>query len=106
MSTHQAAVVHPAFHALVNAPICAASKRWPRVLHAAEGQELVGALYGGRTITAPCGAARLRPVVDGDLVVLWPPPFKCAPLERCRKCWIATGRKSPRSGRSIFRRAS
>lgn len=92
--------------AMLNAPICATSKRWPRVLHAAELDELVPALYKGRTITAPCGAAHLRPLADQGVVVLWPPPFKCAPLRRCRECWIATGRKRPRPGRSIYGRAS
>lgn len=92
--------------AMLNAPLCATSKRWPRVLHAAPLDEVVGAYATGRTITAPCGAPRLRLVADGGQPVLWPPPAKCAPLQRCRECWLATGRKRPRRARSIYRRAS
>lgn len=95
-----------AFHA----PLCAVSKRWPRVVHAAELEEIIRAWprKSGRQrlIVAPCGASGLRllGVGGGTHVVLWPPSAKAAELTRCRECWVATGQKRPRRPRSLTRR--
>ena len=82
--------------ALLNAPLCAISRRWPRVIHAAPIDQISGAFVRGETIAAPCGARRLRLLGDDGVLVLWPPFAKCQPLSRCRKCWELTGRKRPR----------
>lgn len=89
----------------LNAPLCAVSKRWPSVIHAAEMDEIVRAwpLKGAMRppmIVAPCGKRGLRFLaIDGN-AVLWPPPTAAGDLKRCRTCWVATGRKRPRRPRS------
>jgi hypothetical protein len=90
--------------ALRNAPLCAASKRWPRVLHAVVGDEIRHG-FAGYTVTAVCGTERLRLVVaDGEHVLF--PPSK-APLLRCWRCWVALARPRGRvRRRSLTRRAA
>lgn len=86
------------FQAMLAAPIVGLSPRWPRVYHAVESKEIASAWPNG-TVTAVCGAKRLRLLASGPLVVEWPIGVKGLPegRERCRACWEATGKKRPRS---------
>lgn len=79
---------------LIHAPLVAVSKRWPNKLHAAP-MEAIATAWPDGTVTAPCGARGLRLVRIGDRVALWPPYAK-GPAERCRECWLATGKRRPR----------
>ena len=83
--------------AAMAAPLCGVSVRWPKVLHAVEMREF---MRPGRTVTAPCGASRLRlAVTEAGAPMPWPPAVAgLAPHHvRCRECWVKTGRKRPRS---------
>lgn len=86
--------------ALANAPVCVVSKRWPRRLHAADGSAITAAATGA-TITAACGAQRLRLLVHDGHPVLFPPPKLAAGIPRCEDCWAAAGRPHPRTGRQL-----
>ena len=50
------------------------------------------------TATAACGVEKVRVLVDGTALALWPPAVKKLPegTARCRECQKATGNKRPR----------
>lgn len=81
------------------APLTAMSKRWPGTFHAAEIATIIDAWPNG-TVTASCGATRLR-LVQGhnQMPGLWPPAAgsMLPGWTRCQACWVATGKKRPRS---------
>lgn len=88
----------PLFGAMVFAPLVAINPRWPRVLHAVEMEEIAHAWPNG-SVTSECGRSRLRVLASGSDLVLWPPRVKglTPDHERCADCYVATGRKRPRS---------
>lgn len=80
------------------APIIGMSKRWPRVLHAVDMDEIIKA-WPDRTVTSMCGVPRLRIMGNGDgNLAPWPPRLAGLPDEmtRCVDCQKATGNKRPR----------
>lgn len=82
---------------MVHGPLGGAQKRKPNVVHAITYKEFIDADLGRLMPTAPCGAKHVRFISDGEgRVLLWPIRDK-GPLTRCRECWIATGKKRPRS---------
>lgn len=97
---------------LFGAPLTARSRRWPRVLHAVTLDGLIDGYKSGRwTFTAACGRTSLRlegrPTLldpsgnrhaNGPYPVPWPPSTRGLPadMERCRDCWIVTGKPHPR----------
>lgn len=88
----------PLVVAALTAPLLGTSKRWPGVFHAIEMEEVVRAWPDG-TVTAACGAARLRCVAQGGMIAPWPIRVKGLPegWSRCKECHELTGRKRPRS---------
>ena len=86
---------------LLDAPISGASRRYPRVIHAIDGAQIVNA-WPDRTVAAVCGAKRLRLLVKDEMALPWPPALKGLDLlegggrERCRECWVETGKMRPR----------
>lgn len=102
--THQPSPIHRVetpnvtlLGAMIAAPLIAVSARWPRVLHAADMETICQAWPDG-TVTAPCGATRLRLYAGGNGYPLpWPPRVRgLEPHTRCRECWTLTGRPRPR----------
>ena len=93
----------------VTAPHCAmrTGDGADSVLHAVTMDGFVDAYDGRDTFTAACGADRLKIVSEGmkgERGLPWPPRVAgLAPMTRCRACWIATGRKRPRSERRAER---
>lgn len=72
-----------------------AQKRKPKVIHAITTEAFIKAGLGQRMPTAPCGAKHLRFVSNAEhQVLLWPVRAE-GPFERCRECWVATGKKRP-----------
>lgn len=90
------------------APLGAVSKRHPSTLHAATMEAIVDATIKKpkRLIVGACGARGLvLPAEEWDdgavSVILWPPAIKdIAPNVRCRECWVATGKRSPRKAKN------
>ena len=84
---------------MFSAPLVAFNRRWPRVLHAVDMEQIAPAWKKGGSVTAVCGATRLKVLACGPQLVLWPPQVKSLhpDHERCRACHEATGRKRPRS---------
>lgn len=94
--------------AIFEAPLQASSRRWPKLIHAVD-VDAIGDFFvhSRKTMTAVCGARQVRLVVMlrqvGDEQVPggapWPPRVKGMPeqRERCRECWVATGKPCPRT---------
>lgn len=82
---------------LLGAPWLAAEPGVGRVIHAATMKMLTSPTG---EMESPCGVAvKLLPLPwpDGEAVP-WPPQHRLPPpMTRCRECWVATGRKRPRS---------
>lgn len=87
--------------ATFNAPLMAILKRWPHTLHAVDMEHVVNGWERG-TFQSICGLRGLRVVgteVEGvSIAVPWPPALKSLPpgTERCRDCWVESGRMRPR----------
>lgn len=88
------------------APHCAirpSKKADSYVLHAVTMEAIIDAYDGRKTFTAACGADKVKILsveMKGEGALPWPPRIAgLAPMSRCRDCWIATGKKRPRSGR-------
>lgn len=84
------------------APVIGVRKREPLKLHALTLRAVASAWPNGkpkRLPVAACGVSGVRILSDGPHSVLpWPPPARGAVgFERCRECWVATGKKRPRS---------
>ncbi len=83
--------------AALDAPLLAVLKRWPNTTHAITMESVIDGWDRG-TFTSACGMKTLRLVGNGNgAAVCWPPRIKGCPMERCRECWVATGKKRPRS---------
>lgn len=84
--------------AMFTAPLIGVNLRYPERLHAVD-MDVLPAAWPNRCVSAPCGAKRLRIMKSGDFIVPWPPDSRSLPegWERCRECWVATGKKRPRS---------
>lgn len=86
----------------LDAPVMGVSKRWPNTVHAVEMGEVIAGWDRGTFVSA-CGKRGLRfwgHEVQGTLVAApFPPRVKGMPedLTRCRECWVATGKKAPRT---------
>lgn len=77
-----------------------AQRRKPHVIHAITTEAFIKAGLGQRMPTAPCGAKHLRFVSNAERqVLLWPVRAE-GPFERCRECWVATGKKRPAKART------
>lgn len=61
----QRAANTPRTRDMMAAPLIAVSARWPRVLHAA-GMKTICQAWPDGTVTAPCGATRLRLYAGGN----------------------------------------
>lgn len=84
---------------MVHGPLVGVQKRKPTVAHAITYETFIDAGLGQRMPTAPCGAKHLRFLSDtAGRVCLWP-IYQDGPMERCRECWLATGKKRPRKAR-------
>lgn len=87
----------------VTAPHCAIRAGGDKVVHAVTMDGFIDAYDGRDTFTAACGADGLRILsveLKGENALPWPPRVAgLAPATRCRPCWLATGRRRPRSGR-------
>lgn len=83
----------------IHGPLVGMQKRNMTVAHAITLEAFCDAGFGQRMPTAPCGAKHLRFLSMGERgnPVLWPIAKKGGPIERCEACWIATGKKRPRS---------
>ena len=83
------------------APLMAVRRRWPDVLHAVDMEHVIDGWERGSYVSA-CGLNGLRLVgmnAGGETVAAcWPPRLKGMPerMERCRTCWLETGRMRPR----------
>ena len=92
------------FGMMLDAPLMAASQRWPTVIHAVDVDGLAVAAspsFKRTTVDAVCGRPQVKLLIAEDgTVALWPPRIKgLAPRVRCRDCWELTGRKRPRTSR-------
>ena len=82
--------------AAFGAPLVGVSKRWPKVLHAITMENVIRD-WESNTTTAACGRSQLKILgTKNGYALPWPPLHRCAPDERCRPCWVATGKKRPR----------
>jgi hypothetical protein len=87
--------------AALDAPLMAVRQRWPNSLHAVDLKHVIEGWERG-TFHSVCGLKGLRLVpatVDGfRIAAAWPPRLRGLPdhLERCRTCWIESGRMRPR----------
>lgn len=81
-----------------DAPLIGVSQRWPNTLHAVEMEAVVDGAAGRGTFTSACGMSRLRLLKVGEVVGLWPPGVRGAPvgLTRCAECFVAGSKKRPR----------
>ena len=87
--------------AALDAPLIGIRKRWPATIHAIEMGQVVDGWERG-TFTSACGVSGLR--LEGvnmeqqTIAVRFPPRLQGMPSDRdrCRPCWVATGRKRPR----------
>jgi len=84
-----------------DAPLVGVLVRWPNKLHAITLDGVVAGAFRG-TFESACGmrGLRLSKAQAGDqrIAAPWPPRLKGMPsdMERCRICWIETGRRRPR----------
>ncbi len=77
--------------AMFLAPLIGVSKRWPKTFHAIEFKPMIRPWMEGKSYTAACGRTGLR-IVAADGIIPWPPPHRMARHERCRPCWVKTGK--------------
>ncbi len=81
------------FDVVFNGPLIGVSKRWPKTFHALEGKTMIRPWLDGKAYTAACGKAGLRIVAQDERgMIPWPPPHRMNSHERCRPCWLATGK--------------
>lgn len=91
------------FNLLVQGPLGGVQKRNPNVVHAITTEAFIAADCGRLLPTAPCGAKHLYFVSDKDRRVLLWPIRAAGPATRCRECWVATGKKRPRTANGSVR---
>jgi len=80
----------------LDAPIMAVLRRWPKTTHAVTFEAIIEGWWRG-TFTSACGIRSLRLVGHDGLAARWPPKVKHCPYVRCRECWVATGKRRPRT---------
>jgi len=86
---------------MFDAPVMGVSRRWPNTVHAVDMEGVVEG-WGRGTFKSTCGKTGLRfwgHEVEGVLCAApFPPRVKGMPdsTERCRECWVLTGKKRPR----------
>lgn len=89
--------------ALINAPLVAIQPNTPDAQLHAVTMEGIGAVIdewaAGGTLVTACGitGVKLVPIRGTADPVPWPPQDRGAPIRRCHACWVATGKKRPRS---------
>lgn len=88
----------PYFHALVHAPLVGIQRRWPRTFHAITADDMpLDQWATGRTLRAACGK-RVAVLRYAGSVLLWPVQHRLPDgFVRCAECWVATGKKRPRT---------
>lgn len=97
---------------MFDAPLVGLLKRWPDTLHAVEMKAVIDGALGRGTFRSACGRRGLRLLgqdLDGSyLAARWPPRLRGMPkkIERCRECWLETGRMRPRTEWEVVSDAS
>lgn len=88
----------PYFHALVHAPLVGIQRRWPRTFHAITADDIhLDQWATARTVRSACGK-RVAVASYAGSVLLWPVQHRLpAGFARCAECWVATGKKRPRT---------
>lgn len=80
------------------APLVGIQRRWPRTFHAITADAMPLATWGtARTVRSACGK-RVAIAQYAGTVLLWPVQHRLpAGFARCAECWVATGRRRPRT---------